>query len=43
MAEAKSLAYAAWDKILTLGQAPVESMKEVSRQIQAAQEQENTG
>jgi multiple sugar transport system substrate-binding protein len=39
MAEAKQLAYNAWDQILTLGQAPIEQMKAVCGQIQAAQPQ----
>jgi multiple sugar transport system substrate-binding protein len=37
MADARRLAYAAWDKIFTLGQASVEQMKIVCRQIQEAQ------
>ena len=40
MAEATRIANAAWDQILTLGQAPVERMKEVSRQIEDAQQRE---
>ena len=36
-AEAKRLAYAAWDRIFTLGQAPVEEMRSVSLQIEEAQ------
>ena len=39
MAEAKRLAYDAWDKIFTLGQAPVDIMKDVSDQIQNAQKE----
>ncbi len=38
MYEAQRLAYAAWDKILTFGQAPVEHLKEVCQQIQRAQQ-----
>ncbi len=38
MADAKRLAYAAWDQIFTLGQSPVEYMTEVCRQIQEAQQ-----
>jgi multiple sugar transport system substrate-binding protein len=37
MGDAQRIAQDAWDKILTLGQAPTESMVEASRQIQAAQ------
>ncbi len=37
MDDAQRLAYAAWDKILTLGQAPVEYLKEVCQQIQRTQ------
>jgi ABC-type glycerol-3-phosphate transport system substrate-binding protein len=37
MAEAKQLAVAAWDQIFTLGQAPVELMKTVCRQIEETQ------
>ena len=37
MADAKELAYAAWDQIFTLGQAPVEQMEDVCRQIEEAQ------
>jgi hypothetical protein len=37
MEDAKRLAYAAWEQIFTLGQAPVEIMKSVSTQIQQAQ------
>jgi multiple sugar transport system substrate-binding protein len=36
-ADARSLAYAAWDRIFTLGQAPVELMKTVSQQTEEAQ------
>ena len=35
--DARRLAYAAWDQIFTLGQAPVELMKTVSQQIDEAQ------
>ena len=38
MEDAKRIAYAAWDQIFTLGQAPVERMKDVCRQIQEAQQ-----
>jgi multiple sugar transport system substrate-binding protein len=37
MADAQSIAQAAWDQILTLGQAPTESMADASRRIQGAQ------
>jgi len=37
MADARRIAYAAWDRIFTLGQAPVEEMKAVCQQIQEAQ------
>ena len=37
MDDAKRLAYDAWDQILTLGQAPVDIMEDVSDQIQNAQ------
>lgn len=37
MADAQKLANDAWEKILTLGQSPVELMKTVSQQIEAAQ------
>jgi multiple sugar transport system substrate-binding protein len=37
-AEAARLAGAAWEKILKLGQAPVSLMKEISAQIEAAQQ-----
>ena len=37
MESAQQLAYAAWDQIFTLGQAPVDMMKSVSRQIDDAQ------
>jgi multiple sugar transport system substrate-binding protein len=37
MVDAKRLAYAAWDQIFTLGQAPVEQMKDLCRQIEEAQ------
>jgi uncharacterized protein YrrD len=39
MAEAKQIAYAAWDKIFTLDQASVEQMGNVCRQIEEAQNQ----
>ena len=38
MADAKRIAYAAWDQIYKLGQAPVEEMETVCRQIGEAQE-----
>jgi multiple sugar transport system substrate-binding protein len=38
MADAKRIAYAAWDQIYKLGQAPVEEMKATCRQIGEAQE-----
>jgi hypothetical protein len=34
MPDAKPIAYAAWDQILTLGQAPMEQTEAVCRQIQ---------
>ena len=37
MADAKPLAYAAWDSILTLGQGGVEQMADVCEQIEATQ------
>ena len=37
MADAKRIADAAWDEIFTLGQAPIEEMKDVCRRIQEAQ------
>lgn len=37
MSDANRLAQAAWDKIFTLGQAPIELMETVCRQIQEAQ------
>lgn len=37
MAEATRIANTAWDQVLTLGQAPVEIMKDAARQIEAAQ------
>lgn len=37
MSEAKRLIYDAWDKIYILGEEPVDIMKEVSRQVDAAQ------
>lgn len=38
MADAKRLVYEAWDKIFTLGQSPVDIMKDVSIQVQEAQQ-----
>jgi hypothetical protein len=38
MADAKSITYAAWEQIFLLGQAPVELMKEVCKQLDAAPE-----
>ncbi|MEJ2559277.1 MAG: sugar ABC transporter substrate-binding protein [Anaerolineae bacterium] len=37
MADAKQIAYAAWDQIFTLGLMPVEQMQEVCRQIEEVQ------
>ena len=37
MAEARRITYAAWDQIFTLGQAPVEQLKTVCRQVQEVQ------
>ncbi len=39
MAEAKQIAYDAWQQIFVLGEAPVERMKEVCQQIEAAQQE----
>ena len=41
-AEAKRLADEAWDRIFTLGQAPVQSLRAVCSQIQAAQQAAST-
>jgi ABC-type glycerol-3-phosphate transport system substrate-binding protein len=38
MADARSLAQAAWEQIFTLGQAPIALMREVSAEIEAAQQ-----
>jgi hypothetical protein len=38
MAEARRIAYAAWEQILTLGTAPVDLIKTASRQIEQAQQ-----
>jgi ABC-type glycerol-3-phosphate transport system substrate-binding protein len=38
MAEARRIAYAAWEQILTLGTAPVDLIKSASRQIEGAQQ-----
>jgi multiple sugar transport system substrate-binding protein len=38
MEDAKRITYDAWNQIFTLGQAPVERMKDVCRQIQEAQQ-----
>jgi len=38
MADAKRIAYAAWDQIFKLGQAPLEQMEAACRQIQAVQQ-----
>jgi uncharacterized protein YrrD len=37
MADAKQIAYAAWDEIFTFGQASVEEMKDVCQELQKAQ------
>ena len=37
MADARTLAYAAWDSILTLGQGSVDQMADVCARIEAAQ------
>ena len=37
MAEAKTITYAAWDLLFTLGQASVDEMEEVCSQIESAQ------
>jgi hypothetical protein len=37
MAEARRLSLAAWEQIYTLGQAPVDLVKEVSSEIETAQ------
>jgi len=39
MAEATRIANAAWDKIFTLGQAPVDILKEAAQQIDIAQQE----
>ncbi len=39
MADAKRIAYAAWDQIFTLGQMPVEQMQDVCRQIEETQKE----
>jgi hypothetical protein len=38
MVEARRIAYAAWEQILTLGTAPVDLIKTASRQIEEAQQ-----
>ncbi len=38
MADATTIAYAAWDLLFTLGQASVEEMEEVCSQIETAQQ-----
>ncbi len=43
MADATRIANDAWDKILTLGQAPTDLMKDAARQIQDAQQSGTTG
>ncbi len=43
MAEATRIAHAAWDQILTLGQAPVELMKDACARIDAAQREAGSG
>jgi hypothetical protein len=40
MTTATQITNAAWDKIFTLGSAPVEIMQEAARQIEAAQQEE---
>ena len=37
MADARQLVYAAWDQIFTLGQAPIDQLREVCQQIDASQ------
>jgi multiple sugar transport system substrate-binding protein len=39
MADARRIAYAAWEQIFILGQAPVELMREASRQIEDSQQE----
>jgi hypothetical protein len=39
MVDAQGIAYAAWDQILTLGQAPTVQMSDACRQIQDAQQE----
>ena len=39
MQEAKRLTYEAWEKIFTLGQAPVDLMQDVCRQIHGVHQQ----
>ncbi len=43
MAEATRIAYAAWDRIFTLGQAPVTLMAAVCREIEEAQKKAQSG
>lgn len=43
MAEAQRLTYAAWDKVFTIGEAPVEIMKDVCRQIEESGQNDGTG
>ena len=39
MEDARRITYATWDQIFTLGEAPVEQMRDVCRQIEEAQQQ----
>jgi multiple sugar transport system substrate-binding protein len=43
MEDARRITYAAWDQIFTLGEAPVEQMQDVCRQIEKAQQQSQYG
>jgi multiple sugar transport system substrate-binding protein len=43
MGEAQQISQAAWDRIFVLGQEPVDIMKDVSRQIDQAQQQAGGG
>jgi hypothetical protein len=43
MEDARRITYAAWDQIFTLGEAPIEQMQDVCRQIEEAQQQGQHG
>jgi hypothetical protein len=42
MVEAKRIVYSAWDQIFLLGEQPVDLMKAISRQVEAAQKASNS-